>query len=177
MAEPVPLMALRAALGVRLLDPRLLPALAEELLGLGYESPAIIGLASMGTEPFDPRDARATGLLAMQELGIPRMTREEATAVSASLLAELLFAGHITARELTALVAQLLIDADCHVDEDLMALYGNNEAWDQDWAGPNARVDASVRAIAAHLRERFPEMASSPQLPNVLAALNLGKSS
>src|SRR5689334_21984931 len=101
MSEPLAMTTLRAALGVRLIDARVLPALAEEVLGLGYETPALVRLASMGTEPFDPRDARAAGLLAVEELGIPQMESAVAAEVSGALLAAVLLADRITARELT----------------------------------------------------------------------------
>jgi hypothetical protein len=175
MPEPLAITTLQAALGVRLIDARVLPALAEEVLGLGYETPALVRLASMGTEPFDPRDARATGLLVVEELGIAQMEPAVAAEVSGALLAVLLLADRITAHELTELAEQLVIDSDYQARGDLMELMGMNNAWDQAWAGPNDRVEASVRSIAARMLERFPEIAESSELPRISSALHFAK--
>ena len=175
MPEPLAITTLQAALGVRLIDARVLPALAEEVLGLGYETPALVRLASMGTEPFDPRDARATGLLVIEELSIPQMGSAVAAEVSGALLAALLLADRMTARELTELAEQLVIDSNYQARGDLMELMSLNNAWDQGWAGPDARVDASVRSIANRILERFPEIAASSELPRISAVLHLAK--
>jgi hypothetical protein len=155
---PGELTLFRAAVAFTLFDAQCLPAAAEELLGRGFVSEALVRLAILGDEPFDPRDARAIGDQAIRELGATSMAQAEAAECAAAVLALQLETGDITPRELTALAAQVVIQADYRTGGDLQRLYADNDYWDEGWSPGNDVIEAEVRHIAAGFLDRFPSL-------------------
>jgi hypothetical protein len=103
------LLILSAAVKSRITDSRVFPRLAEALIGKGIESPATVELAVLGTEPFDPRDARELAGQMLSELGVSVPTDNVAADVIGGLTALALEWGWITPRTLTHLAAQLMV--------------------------------------------------------------------
>jgi hypothetical protein len=152
------LLILSAAVKSRITDGRVFPRLAEALIGKGIESPATVELVVLGTEPFDPRDARELAGQMLSELGVSVPTDNVAADVIGGLAALALEWGWITPRTLTHLAAQLIVNLGYPKGSALSHLYAVDDEWDAGWALGNDAVEAVVRDMASEVLTSIPGM-------------------
>ena len=156
-SPPYELVLLRASVALPFFDTRALPILAVHLLSHGLDSPGLLRLALMSTEPFDPRDAHEAAEQAAAELDSTKMSREEASAVLLSALVGTVLGGDHAERAATDLAWQVLMSVGFSPREGRLGELGYlNDTWDAGWAGPNDKIAARVRAILDEARESGP---------------------
>lgn len=156
-SPPYELVLLRASVALPFFDTRGLPVLAEHLLSHGLDSPGLLRLALMSTEPFDPRDAHEAAEQAAAELDPTKMSRDEASDVLLSAIAGTVLASGHAERAATDLAWQVLMFVGFSVREGKLCELGYlNDTWNAGWAGPNDEIAARVRAILEEARESGP---------------------
>jgi hypothetical protein len=159
--EPPELTLIRAGVAVLSVDSRVLPALAEELLAKGFESPGMVALAILNSQAFDAREARDRAGETLGEMGLQEMAPIDAADYIAALLSARLEAGSLSPRQLTKAAAGLVVEVGYDAGDELMSLYTHDDYWGQGWAPPDAVIEAHVRETADILVRRFPELRGS----------------
>ena len=150
-------MLLRSSVVVPFFDTRALPALAERLLARGLDSPALMRLALMSTEPFDPRDAHEAADQASAELCGLRMSQDDAYNVLLNAVARAVLTTENEERAATDLAWQILMSIEFSLRAGKLAELGYlNDTWDAGWAGSNVEIAMKVRAILEDAREHGP---------------------
>jgi hypothetical protein len=147
-------------------DGRALPRLAEALISKGLESPAAIELMILGTETFDPRDARQIAGQMLTELGVSAPPDDRVVDMITGLAALALERELIHPRALTYWASQLFIKSGYRAGELVMRLFATNDAWDSGWIS-NEEVEAEVRRTASMLLASIPGMTDAmPEDPD-----------
>lgn len=156
-SQPYELVLLRASVALPFFDTRALPVLAEHLLSHGLDSPGLLRLALMSTEPFDPRDAHEAAEQAAAELDSTKMSRDEAGDVLLSAIAGTVLGSGHEERAATDLAWQVLMSVGYSLRERRLCELGYlNDTWDAGWAGSNDEIAARVRAVLEEARESGP---------------------
>lgn len=150
-----------ASLKLRLPDARILPNIAESLLARGLDCPAIVHLCVLGTEPFDPRDARDAADRAVSELEVPPISASDAARLTGAMIARACRDRRIDARKATKQVDHIVRTQGYRASQPLLAMYAAEDAWDAGWAGTNDQIEAQVRGACTELLEAVPEVTAA----------------